>query len=237
MHLRERKPQCDLCGTTQANIWGQEWQGLTRRFGVQLHPGFVFSRRSHRLLRFLCVQDNPPSIGVGFHSRIPDAWSAEQQGQILRLLKPHGCSGEQFFCQPMVNEGLVCVAFRDLRPWSFCRLGRQIPKTRVARLDDVAFATPPSPRSGKLCPIVTQFRVHSGYFDSDPQSLALPYVPPNNYLCFQQHSRFLGLSAFVFIHIPASVSGFPQRPFVFIHIPALLVYFLKLLRLDRTGRQ
>jgi hypothetical protein len=68
LHLLERKPQCDLCGTTQANVWGKEWQGLTRRFGVQLHPGFVFSRRSHRLLRFLCVQINPPSIGVGFHS-------------------------------------------------------------------------------------------------------------------------------------------------------------------------
>jgi hypothetical protein len=155
----------------------------------------------------------------------------------LRLLKPHGCPGEQFFCQPRVNQGLVCVAFRDLRPWSFCRLRRQIPETCVARLDDVAFATPPSPRSGKLCPIVTQFRVHSRYFDSDPQSLALPYVPPNNYLRFQQHSRLLGLSTLFFIDIPASAPSFPQRSFVFMEIPALLVHFLKLLRFDRTRRQ
>jgi hypothetical protein len=137
----------------------------------------------------------------------------------------------------MVSEGLVCVAFRNLRPWPFCRLRGQIPKTPVARLDDVAFAAPPDPKGGKLCPTMTQFRAHSAYFDSDPQSLALPYVPPNNYLCCQQHSRFRGLRPFVFIHIPASVSSFPQRPFVFIDIPALLVRFLKLLRLDRTGRQ
>jgi hypothetical protein len=68
LDLLERKPQCDLLGTTQANVWGKEWQGLTRRFGVQLYPGFAFGRLCHGLLRFLCVQDNPPSIGVGFHS-------------------------------------------------------------------------------------------------------------------------------------------------------------------------
>ena len=77
---------------------------------------------------------------------------------------------EQFICQRIVNEGLVCVAFRNVRPLSFCRLRRQIPKTRVAsRLDNVAFAAPPDPKSGKLCPIVTQFRIHSEYFDSNPQ--------------------------------------------------------------------
>jgi hypothetical protein len=162
------------------------------------------------------------------------------------------------------QRGISCVAFRNLRPRSFCRPRRQIPKTRVARLDDVSFATPPSPKSGKLCPIVTQFRAHSGYFDLDPQrdaetiriprvghaeesflsrdkgsrqSLGLPYVPPTNYLFFQQHSRFRELSTFVFIHIPASVSSFPQRSFVFIDIPALVDHFLKLLRLHGTGRQ
>jgi hypothetical protein len=66
LDLPERKPQCDLCGTTQANVWGKEREGLTRRFGVQLHLRFVFCRLSHRLLRFLCVQDNPPSIGSDF---------------------------------------------------------------------------------------------------------------------------------------------------------------------------
>jgi hypothetical protein len=68
LDLLERKPQCDLCGTTQANVWGQEWQGLTRRFGVQLHSGFVFGRLCHRLLRFLCVQRQPPSNSLRFHS-------------------------------------------------------------------------------------------------------------------------------------------------------------------------
>ncbi len=164
----------------------------------------------------------------------------------------------------MVSERLVCVAFRNLRPWPFWRLRRQIPKTGVARLDDVAFATPPSPKSGKLCPIATQFRAHSRYFDMDPQpdlgttripraghaeesclsrnrssrqSLGLPYVQATNYLYFQQDSRFIGLSTFVFIHIPASASSFPRRSFVFIDIPASLVHFLKLLRLHGTGRQ
>jgi hypothetical protein len=119
------------------------------------------------------------------------------------------------------QRGISCVAFRNLRPWSFCRLRRQIPKVRVARIDDAAFATPPSPKSGKLCPIVTQFRVHPEYFHSDPlpdvrttpipraghaeesclsrnqgspQSPAFPYAPPTNYLHFQQNSRFIGLS-------------------------------------------
>jgi len=165
----------------------------------------------------------------------------------------------------MVNEGLVCVAFRNLRPWSSCRLRRQIPKTRLARLDDVAFATPPSPKSGKLCPIVTQFTVHSGYPDSDSQrdvgtaripraghteqsclsrSKKISAVPGfslranlTNYLCFQQHSRFRGLSTFVFIDIPALPPSFPQRPFVFIDIPASCVHFLKLLQLHGTGRR
>ena len=120
-------------------------------------------------------------------------------------------------------------------------------KTRVAKLDDVAFATPPSPKSGKLCPIVTQFRDRSGYFDSDPQpevgttripraghaqesclwrnkaspqSPAFPYAPPTNYLRFQQHSRLRGVSPCVFIDIPALPPSFPQRSFVFIDIPA-----------------
>jgi hypothetical protein len=66
LDLPERKTQCHFLGTAQANVWGKEWQGLTRRFGVQLHPGFVFGRLSRRLLRLLCVQDNPPSIGSDF---------------------------------------------------------------------------------------------------------------------------------------------------------------------------
>src|SRR5208337_884642 len=42
LDLLERKPQCDLLGTTQPIVWSKEWQGLTRRFGVHLHPGLVF---------------------------------------------------------------------------------------------------------------------------------------------------------------------------------------------------
>jgi hypothetical protein len=46
-----------------------------------------------------------------------------------------------------------------------------------------------------------------------------------NYLYFQQHSRVMRLSAFVFIDIPASPAGFPQRSFVFIEIPGSFVQF------------
>lgn len=49
-------------------------------------------------------------------------------------------------------------------------------------------------------------------------------------LCFQQHSRLKGLSAFFFIHIPGLSSSFPLRSFFFIDIPASLVHFLELLR-------
>ena len=56
-----------------------------------------------------------------------------------------------------------------------------------------------------------------------------PY-PDTNYLCFQQHSRFKRLSAFVFYHIPASSPPFPHRSFVFNNIPASFRHFLKLLR-------
>ena len=63
LDLIERKSQRDLRGTTQANIWGKEWQGLTRRFGVRLHPGFVLGRLGRWLLRCLLVQGNPPSMG------------------------------------------------------------------------------------------------------------------------------------------------------------------------------
>jgi hypothetical protein len=55
--------------------------------------------------------------------------------------------------------------------------------------------------------------------------------PPANRLTFQQHSRLCALSAFVFLDIPASVAGFPQRPFVFNNIRASFVHFLKLLSL------
>jgi len=41
-----------------------------------------------------------------------------------------------------------------------------------------------------------------------------------NHLSFQQHSRILRLSTFVFIHIQASPPSFPQRFFVFNNIPA-----------------
>jgi len=51
LDLLERKPQCHLLGPTQANFGGKEWQGLTRRFGVRLHPGFVSGRLSRCLLR------------------------------------------------------------------------------------------------------------------------------------------------------------------------------------------
>jgi hypothetical protein len=44
-----------------------------------------------------------------------------------------------------------------------------------------------------------------------------------NNLSFQQHSRLIGLSTFLFTNIPASRPGFPQRSFVFNNIPALLV--------------
>ena len=40
-----------------------------------------------------------------------------------------------------------------------------------------------------------------------------------NHLCFQQHSRIVPLSTFVFIYIPASFPGLLQRSFVFIYIP------------------
>jgi hypothetical protein len=68
-----------------------------------------------------------------------------------------------------------------------------------------------------------QFRIQNSEF---------PHLPPTNYLWFQQHSRFGGLSAFVFIDIPASWPSFPQRSFVFNDIPALVVRFLKLLVLS-----
>jgi hypothetical protein len=68
LDLIERKPQCDLFRTAQANVWGEEWQGLPRRFRVQLHPGFVFNCLSHCLLRVLCVQRQPPSNRVRFHA-------------------------------------------------------------------------------------------------------------------------------------------------------------------------
>src|SRR5208337_479255 len=63
LDLLERKPQRDLRWATQANVWRKEWQGLARRFGVRLHPGFDLGRLGHCLLRCLSVQDNPPSIG------------------------------------------------------------------------------------------------------------------------------------------------------------------------------
>jgi len=65
----------------------------------------------------------------------------------------------------------------------------------------------------------------------------LPHLPPttdpllsSNHLSFQQHSRYRGLSTFVFIDIPALPRAVESRPFVFIDIPALLLHFLKLLR-------
>jgi hypothetical protein len=78
------------------------------------------------------------------------------------------CASLQFFCQPIVNERLVCVAFCNLRSSSFCGLTIQIAETRTPRPDNVPFAAPPSPESGPLCPVLTQFRVHFGYLDSDP---------------------------------------------------------------------
>ena len=163
----------------------------------------------------------------------------------------------------MVNEGLVCVAFRNLRPLPFSGPGGQIPKTPAARLDDVAFSTLPSQGSAKLCPIVTQFRVHSGHFDSDPernmgticirraspaensclshqrgppQSLALPTCHVLTTF-FSTTFPFHRAKSLVFIHIPASPSSFPRRFFVFIDIPASFHRFLKLLPSHGTGGQ
>ena len=51
-------------------------------------------------------------------------------------------------------------------------------------------------------------------------------------LCFQQHSRFRGVTTFVFNNIPAFPPPVKRRPFVFIDIPASFVHFLKLLILS-----
>ena len=56
-----------------------------------------------------------------------------------------------------------------------------------------------------------------------PQPLFFfPHLPPAKHLCFQQNSRFIGLSTCVFIDIPASLRTLESRPFVFIDIPASL---------------
>jgi len=57
------------------------------------------------------------------------------------------------------------------------------------------------------------------------------YLPPTNYLSFQEHSRFKCVTTFVFIDIPASFWAAESWPFVFIDIPASLLHFLKLLQL------
>jgi hypothetical protein len=65
------------------------------------------------------------------------------------------------------------------------------------------------------------------------------FPSPANYLFFQQHSRFLRISTFVFKEIPASFPTFQHRSFVFNDIPASFHHFsnsLWLLRLssDKT---
>ena len=44
----------------------------------------------------------------------------------------------------------------------------------------------------------------------------IPHLPPIKYLCFQQHSRFKGLSSCVFIDIPASLPS-RGRPVLCFH--------------------
>jgi hypothetical protein len=58
------------------------------------------------------------------------------------------------------------------------------------------------------------------------------HVPSTNYICFQQHSRFLRITTFVFYNIPAMLRTAEGRSFVFIDIPASVVHFLKLLVLS-----
>jgi hypothetical protein len=82
-------------------------------------------------------------------------------------------------------------------------------------------SSPPSP-----LPVVVGSRLYLGV-----RPATTYHLPHTVYvLCFQRHSRFIGLSAFVFTHIPALPPSFPQRSFVFIDIPASSVHFLKLLR-------
>ena len=50
-----------------------------------------------------------------------------------------------------------------------------------------------------------------------------------NYLSFEQHSRFLHVTTFVFYSIPASFPSVEDRPFVFIEIPASFLHFLNLM--------
>jgi len=53
---------------------------------------------------------------------------------------------------------------------------------------------------------------------------SLPLAPASyNSFSFQQHSRIIGLSTFIFRNIPASRASFPQRSFVFNNIPAPFV--------------
>jgi hypothetical protein len=54
-------------------------------------------------------------------------------------------------------------------------------------------------------------------------------MPDTNYLCFQQHSRFQRVTAFVFYNIPGSSLSMEGLSFVFIDIPASFLHFLKLL--------
>ena len=66
-----------------------------------------------------------------------------------------------------------------------------------------------------------------------PTTYRLPavthHLPGTNPICFQQHSRLLRVTIFVFYKIPASVRAAGSRSFVFIDIPALVLHFLKLL--------
>ena len=62
---------------------------------------------------------------------------------------------------------------------------------------------------------------------------ALPHLPSTIYLLFfQQHSRILRVTTFVFYNVPASAWAAEIRSFVFIDIPALVRQFLKLLLLS-----
>ena len=46
------------------------------------------------------------------------------------------------------------------------------------------------------------------------------HLPDTNHFSFQQHSRFQGVTTFVFFNIPASLCATEIRSFVFIAIPS-----------------
>jgi hypothetical protein len=65
-----------------------------------------------------------------------------------------------------------------------------------------------------------------------PSSFPTYHLRHTTYLlCFQQHSRFQGVTTFVLYNIPASSGAVEDLPFVFIYIPASLLHFQKIILL------